>query len=75
MNEELALLQSRMVTIAEEALCAINNDSEHRVYGSQGGTYIMLDEIPPDRSVILQRESDGKKFRVRWTVSVTEEES
>jgi hypothetical protein len=59
----------------EDALTDINGDSEHRVYdGSKREIYLVMEEVPDDRSVILERQSDGKKFIVEWTVSVREQD-
>jgi hypothetical protein len=69
------LLENFMSRVAEDALAAINDDSEHTVWlgNGQKHRYIVCEEVPEDRSVILEREEDGKRFRVIWSVSVKEE--
>jgi hypothetical protein len=73
MDRALHLLNSVMFGKVEDALTDINGDSEHRVYdGSNREIYVVMEEVPDDRSVILERYSDGKTFVVEWTVTVRE---
>ncbi len=76
-------LQLHLETETEMFLCADNRsfDSEWNLYQleedgtSKKVTYVVTEEQPPDRSVILQRWDNGDRYRVRWSVSVEKVDS
>jgi predicted SnoaL-like aldol condensation-catalyzing enzyme len=69
-------LESHLSSEVEEFVAAINQDSEWTLYGREGNvTFEVTDEIPPDRSVIVRRVSDGKLFAIHHSVTVTEVDS
>jgi hypothetical protein len=75
-SRSVAYLWNHLSEAAESALCAntvYSDEGEHRVY-EQGipQTYLVQEETPADRSVILERYSDGKRFRVSFEVTVEE---
>lgn len=74
MSDRLSKLQSVMETTVEDALTAVDNESEHRIWFAGEGvtTYVTCAESPPDRSVVLQEFPDGPKYRVSWQVRVDE---